>query len=118
VLLPVLMLFIIAASGCSMINKIEGTVSGTVYMNNRPMPGFKVSLVSKTTGKVIATEPTNQQGHYIISDVPPGEYTVLVLNFSGAPHPGYEGNIKVRPGRTEICDPDLGGGAVPEPKPR
>ncbi len=114
--LLILMVFVLAATGCQSLKRINGTVAGTVYQNKRPMANFKVSLRSVESGQIIATEPTNQQGHYIISDVPPGEYEVLVLNFSGAPHPGYVGHIKVRPGRTEKCDPDLGGGDLPEPK--
>ena len=86
---------------------ITSSVAGTVYQFNRPMPNWKVQLVDES-GHVIATEPTNSQGHYIISNIPAGEYKVYILTFAGTPFPGYEGYIKVRPGRMEKLDIDLG----------
>jgi len=93
---------------------ITSSVAGTIYQFNRPMPNWKIQLVDET-GRVIATEPTNNQGHFIISDVPAGDYKVYVLTFAGTPYPGYEGNIKVRPGRMECLDIDLGGDDIPSP---
>lgn len=92
--------------------KIRGTVAGYVYQYNRPMPSFKVQLIDQS-GWAIATAPTNAHGHFIIKDVPPGDYIVYVLTFAGVPYVGYEGHITVRPGRTEKIDIDLGGGELP-----
>ena len=109
-----LTLVLLSGSGCSSL-KINASVAGTVYQYNRPMPNFQVQLVDES-GHVIATEPTNSQGHFIISDVPTGEYKVYVLTFAGTPYKGYEGHIKVRLGRMEKFDIDLGGDDVPQPK--
>jgi len=105
---------LICASGCSAL-KINASVAGTVYQFNRPMPNFKVQLADES-GHIIATEPTNNQGHFIISDVPAGDYTVYVLTFAGTPFKGYEKHIKVRPGRMEKFDIELGGDDVPQPE--
>lgn len=93
---------------------ITSSVAGTVYQFNRPMPNWKVQLVDES-GRVVATEPTNSQGHYIISNIPAGEYKVHVLTFAGTPFAGFECNIRVRPGRMEKLDIDLGGDDTPPP---
>ena len=93
----------------------KASVAGYVYQYNRPMPNWNVQLVDES-GRVIATEPTNAQGHFIISDLPPGDYTVYVLTFAGTPHLSYEGHITVRPGRTEKFDIELGGEGLPLPE--
>jgi hypothetical protein len=88
------------------ISEEEGVVAGFIYHNNRPMPNWTVQLIDEN-GTVIASAKTTQHGHYMIFNIPPGEYTLIVLTFSGAPFPDYEGHIKVRPGRTEVFDIDL-----------
>ena len=108
-----IMIFVFGATGCAML-KIKASVAGDVYMNEKLMPNFEVQLID-TSNNVIATGKTNQQGHFLISDVPPGDYTVRVLTFAGVPHPKTT-HITVRPGRTESFDIDLGGAQVPKPK--
>ena len=109
------LLLILFVSGCAIL-KVKGTVAGYVYQYNRPMANWQVQLMDES-GRIIATEPTNAQGHFIIQDVPPGDYTVYVLTFAGRPHPDYDGHITVRPGRTEKFDINVGGEALPEVKP-
>ena len=109
------LLLILLVSGCALLDA-KATVAGYVYQYNRPMANWQVQLMDES-GRVIATEPTNAQGHFIIQDVPPGDYTVFVLTFAGAPHDDYEGQITVRPGRTEKFDIYIGGDDLPEPKP-
>ena len=87
--------------------KAKATVAGYIYQHSRPMPNWKVQLIDESD-RIIATEPTNAQGHFIISDVPPGDYTVRVLTFAGVPYPDYESPITVREGRTEMFDIELG----------
>jgi hypothetical protein len=93
------------SSGCAAL-KIKASVAGYVYQNNKAMPNWEVQLVQGK--RVVRSEKTNQQGHFLIQGVPPGEYSVLVLNFAGYPYQGYEGHIIVRPGRTEVFDVELG----------
>ena len=107
------LLLILLVSGCA-IMKVKGTVAGYVYQYNRPMANWQVQLMDES-GRMIATEPTNAQGHFTIMDVPPGDYTVYVLTFAGTPYP-YEGHITVRPGRTEKFDIELGGEELPSPE--
>ena len=114
VALLVLFVGALASSGCGAL-KIKASVAGHVFMNEKLMPNFTVQLVD-TSGQVVQDGKTNQQGHFIITNVPPGKYTVRILTFAGTPHPNtFE--ITVRPGRTEVADFDLGGEAIPEPKP-
>lgn len=117
VLISIMLVFVVYAftlAGCGAL-KIKASVAGHVYMNQKLMPNFTIQLVDKG-GQVVADGKTNQQGHFIIQDVPPGKYTVRILTFSGVPHKTtFE--ITVRPGRTEVADFDLGGDLIPEPKP-
>jgi hypothetical protein len=64
---------LIAVSGCGRL-QIKASVAGYVYMNNRPMPNWEVQLVDPNSGRVVRSEKSNQQGHFIIADVPPGDY--------------------------------------------
>jgi hypothetical protein len=109
-----IMVFVSGSTGCAVL-KIKASVAGYVYMNEKLMPNFEVQLIN-TGNNVVASGKTNQQGHFMITDVPPGEYTVRVLTFSGTPHPKTI-QITVRPGRTETFDIDLGGTRIPEAKP-
>ena len=110
--LLLVMVIVLGATGCAAL-KIKASVAGYVYMNESPMPNFEVQIWNATT--MVASGKTNQQGHFMISDVPPGTYTVRVLTYSAAPHP-HTIEITVRPGRTETFDIDLGGAKVPKPK--
>ncbi len=104
---------VMAMTGCAAL-KIKASVAGYVYKNQKLMPNFTVQLIDEG-GTVVADGKTNQQGHFIIQDVPPGKYTVRLLNFSGNPEQKTF-DITVRPGRTETADFDLGGELIPEPK--
>jgi len=89
-----------------------GAVAGYVYMNNKLMPNFEVQIIDSNS-VIIASGKTNQQGHYLIEDIPPGEYTVRLLSFAGVPQrETYE--ITLRPGRIECFDFDLGGVKIPK----
>jgi protocatechuate 3,4-dioxygenase beta subunit len=60
------------------------SISGYVHVNlsgdcddptNPPLPGVKIELLN-STGQVISTTTTNNQGYYIFDLLPPGTYTV------------------------------------------
>ena len=98
--------FIIAAIGivmtiasCAAVSKIKGSVSGTVYNNGRPLMG-QIQVIDPKTFGSITTQPVNNQGHFIISDVPPGEWILAFLGPSSNPLGEYK-YVKVRPGRPE-----------------
>jgi hypothetical protein len=105
-------LLVMIAGGCALLDA-KATLAGYVYQNNRPMPNWDVQIMDEG-GRVVASEKTNAQGHFIISDVSPGDYTVRVLTFAGIPYAGYEKHITVRAGRTEKFDIELGGEDLPE----
>ena len=112
-LLLVFMVWALALSGCAAL-KIKASVAGYVYMNQKLMPNFTVQLWDGET--MVVEGKTNNQGHFIIQDVPPGKYSVRILTFAGVPH-AKTFEITVRPGRTEKAEFDLGGEMTPEPKP-
>ena len=87
----------VIAAGCSQIMEIKGSISGTVYMNGRPLMGQIQVLDPKTKGSV-KTEPVKNSGHFIIPDVKPGEYLLAVIGPAGAPL-GEFMYVRVAPGR-------------------
>ena len=72
------------SAGCSRMMQIKGSVSGNVFRDGRPMMG-QIQLLDPKNQKSIKTEPVNNQGHFIVSDVPPGEWLLAFIGPSGAP---------------------------------
>jgi hypothetical protein len=119
-----------ASLGCDAISKIGGSASGTVYFHGRPHMG-QIQLLDPKTGGSLKTEPVNNQGHFIISDIPPGEYLLAFLGPSSAPM-GEMKYVKIQPGRpntdivfeiseqdplaVELREKSLGSGTETEPK--
>ena len=85
--------------GCSKLSQIKGSISGTVFRDGRPIMGQIQVLNPKTLGSV-KTEPVNNAGHFIIADVPPGEYLLAFLGPTSAPIGEYM-YVKVVMGRPE-----------------
>lgn len=84
-------------ASCGKLAEIKGSVAGTVYNNGRPLMG-QIQLIDPKSGGSIKTEPVNNQGHFIISSVPPGEWVLAFLGPSSAPLGEYK-YVKVTPGR-------------------
>ena len=70
-------------------NKDHGSIAGTVYNNGRPVMG-QIQLLDAKTQDIVATEPINNSGHFIIQDVPAGGY--FLAFFGPSSHP--IGNMK------------------------
>lgn len=89
-------------TACTAISKIKSSVSGTVYNNGRPLMG-QIQLIDPETYGTVKTEPVNNQGHFIISQVPAGEWFIAFLGPSATPL-GELKYVKVSMGRpvTEI----------------
>lgn len=83
--------------GCTALSKLGGSASGTVFFNGKPMMG-QVQLLDPKTGGSMKNEPVNNQGHFIISDIPPGEYLLAFLGPSSNPL-GEMKYVKIQPGR-------------------
>ena len=96
-LLAAVIMLVSQLTACTAISKIKGSVSGTVYNNGRPLMG-QIQLIDPKSGGSVKTEPVNNQGHFIISDVPPGEWILAFLGPSSAPLGEYK-YVKVTPGR-------------------
>jgi len=84
-------------ASCAAIGKIKGSIAGTVYNNGRPTMGQVQLLDPKTKGS-IKTQPVNNSGHFIIQDVPPGEWVLAFLGPASNPI-GNLKYVKVLPGR-------------------
>jgi hypothetical protein len=85
------------SAGCSRMMQIKGSVSGNVFRDGRPMMG-QIQLLDPKNQKSIKTEPVNNQGHFIVSDVPPGEWLLAFIGPSGAPMGNFK-YVKVLTGR-------------------
>jgi hypothetical protein len=83
--------------GCQALSKLGGSASGTVYNNGRPIMG-QIQLLDPKTGGSLKTEPVNNQGHFIISDITPGEYVLAFLGPSSNPLGEFK-YVKIQPGR-------------------
>ena len=105
-ILAVITLFV----GCDRLTKIKGSVSGNVFRDGRPMMG-QIQILDPRNHKSIKTEPVNNQGHFIIGDVPPGEWYLAFLGPNGTPLGNFK-YVRVKTGRPEtgivfeIFEPD------------
>ncbi|MCD6216811.1 carboxypeptidase regulatory-like domain-containing protein [bacterium] len=96
-LLTAVIMVVSQLTACSALAKIKSSVSGTVYNNGRPMMG-QIQLIDPKSNGSMKTEPVNNQGHFIISDVPSGEWLLAFLGPSSAPLGNYK-YVKVALGR-------------------
>ena len=82
------------------------SISGHVHVNlsgdcddptNPPLPGVTIELLN-STGQVISTTTTNDQGYYIFDTLPPGTYSVREVQpegyFDGGENVGSAGGIE------------------------
>jgi hypothetical protein len=96
-LLTAVIMLVSQLTACSTLSNIKSSVSGTVYNKGRPMMG-QIQLIDPKTFGSMKTEPVNNQGHFIISDVPSGEWLLAFLGPSSAPLGEYK-YVKVALGR-------------------
>lgn len=97
ILLATGIMFLSQLTACATLANIKSSVSGMVYSNGRPMMGQIQVLNPKTNGS-LKTEPVNNQGHFIITDVPAGEWILAFLGPSSSPLGEFK-YIKVSMGR-------------------
>jgi hypothetical protein len=102
----ILVLIIGALSGisCGRLKNIKASVSGTVYMDGRPVSG--TVILTDQNEQVIAQERTNTNGHFRITDLQPGTYYIQYLNYQGVPWSTRQ-LVEVRLGRPEVVDLQL-----------
>ncbi len=104
VILSLAMIAILLSSSCAQLRQIKSSITGTVYMDGRPIQGT-VQLLDEN-GAVLGSSRTNMNGHYQIRDVQPGTYILQFLNMQGMPY-GNEVTVLVRMGRPEVVDLEL-----------
>jgi hypothetical protein len=80
---------ILTLFGCSGGKKPNGVVSGKLTYKGNPVNGAALQLIQATGAGESYRFPTTQEGAFHISDVPAGEYKVVVQ-----PSPGYTPNTK------------------------
>lgn len=103
-ILGMIVLALLAGTSCGALKNVKASISGTVYMDGRPVAG-SVQLIDES-GSIVATERTNMHGHFTIKNLNPGKYTLQYLNYSGVPY-GGETVVEVRIGRFEAVDVHL-----------
>jgi hypothetical protein len=101
-IIALLVLAALAGSSCSKIRNIKGSISGTVYMDGRPISGHLL-IKDAATKAVVAQADTNMNGHFIAKDLNAGEYIIQYLNMQGVPF-GNETLVKVSLGKFEAVD--------------
>ena len=103
-LIALIVLGLLGTVSCGRLKQIKGSISGTVYMDGRPVSG--TIILKDANGATIAQERTNTGGHYRITDLEPGTYIVQYLNYQGVPWAKTQ-TVEVRIGRPEIVDLQL-----------
>jgi len=88
---------VLTATGCLYYLRGE-IVAGTAFYEGRPIMG-QIQVVNPKTMKPVKTDPVNNQGHFIISDIWPGEYFLSFIGPATAPL-GEFMYIKVEMGRS------------------
>lgn len=68
------------------------------------LKGATVKIRHPYTGTVLYEGVTNEQGHFIVEEIPEGLYSLKV---SALEHDGYQNTITVEPGRTTFKTVDL-----------
>lgn len=96
-LLAAVIMVLSQLAACATLSNIKSSVSGTVYNNGRPMMG-QIQVLDPRTNGSLKTEPVNNQGHFIIMNVPSGEWILAFLGPSSAPLGEFK-YIKVSMGR-------------------
>jgi hypothetical protein len=81
---------IVLLAGCGGGNSRGGLVEGKLTYKGRPVNGAALSLYPETGGDAILI-PVDQDGEFRSSDVPPGDYTVVVEGTPGDPGPPTAG---------------------------
>jgi len=77
---------IAVGTSCNAWKNAKGSVGGTVYVNHRPEGFATVQLYQGDT--YVKQERCSDTGHYMIRDIDPGDYTLVVLNARGVIYPG------------------------------
>jgi hypothetical protein len=103
-----LMFCTIVANGQTITGRISGTVKDT---SSAILPGVTVAITNEAT-QITRTAMTDEEGFYVITNLPPGDYTVAVE------HGGFKkvlkkGNVLVADGRVTV-DATLEAGQVSE----
>ena len=96
---------ILLGTSCSQLANIKASISGTVYMDGRPVAFGTVQAINDA-GQVVASERTGSSGHYLLKDLDPGRYKLVYVNANGALF-GKETIVEVRRGRFETVDLEL-----------
>jgi len=103
-MLMIALLGLVMTVSCARLRNIKASISGTVYMDGRPISGHL--LLKDTNGNVVGRADTSLSGHYQIKDINAGTYKLMFLNMQGVPW-GGEVTVVVRLGRPEGVDLQL-----------
>jgi hypothetical protein len=68
--------------GCGPTNS-GGTVTGTITYNNKPVNGATLMLYPAGGGELYTPITADQKGAFSMSDVPPGDYKIIVEGDAG-----------------------------------
>jgi hypothetical protein len=98
------LLAVFTAGSCAQLSQIKASISGTCYMDGRPIQG--TVLLLDAAGTQLAQNRTTLSGHFQLKDITAGEYQLQFLNMQGVPF-GEPVKVVVRLGRPEMVDIQL-----------
>ena len=81
----IVLIGILVLTGCNTSKAAKGTLSGTVTYKGQAVNGGSLFLYD-SSGQEVATIPLDQQGIFRSSDVPAGDFKVVI-----EPSPGFTG---------------------------
>ena len=85
------------AGGLKVLVQDENTIYGNAAGEHPYVSGATVSLKDYSTGKVLYTAVTGEEGNTLFNDVPEGYYSLYV---TASKHSSYMQNVLVSPGQT------------------
>ncbi len=89
-IVPVLLVALLLA-GCGPKRKASGTVTGTITYQGKPVNGAALLLYGPSSQSADFTIPVDQEGKFSSTDVPPGDYKVVVQPSAGSSGPSTKG---------------------------
>jgi hypothetical protein len=78
--------------GCSHPPPVSGTLTGTITYKGQPVNGAALSLYANDASPATFLIPVTEEGTFSTTNVPPGDYKVVVDGRSGAAVGGSKGD--------------------------
>jgi hypothetical protein len=85
-----------------------------VLLDREGMPAVGHQIgVKSGTGDLMLSAPTGADGHFVVSQLPPGKYELVAIDPDGAQYPVASAEVTLQPGQIARLEVRIAGGAQP-----